>query len=132
MPYELLIKLGAIFHLVCALFHIAFPRMFNWKENLSELSAEKNIIIRQNLHIMNVCLLLFWLIFAIIPFFFSSELLVTPLGKTILFLIIIFWIVRIFILQPLFVGVKTKESWQMIIFFLIGFILFIIPGISLL
>lgn len=131
MPNELFLKLGAIFHLICALFHIAFPKMFNWKENLSELSADKRLIIKQNLHIMNICLLLFWLVFAIVPFFFSTELLTTSIGKTILILIIGFWIIRIFILQPIFVGVKTKESWQMIIFFLVGFIFFAIPCLSI-
>lgn len=132
MPYELLLKIGAVFHLSCALFHIAFPKMFNWNGNLSELSAEKGVIIKQNLHIMNICLLLFWLVFAILPFFFSSELLVSSIGKTILFSIIVFWIIRIVILQPIFVGIKTKESWQMIIFFSIGFLFFLIPGVSLL
>ena len=131
MPNELFLKIGAIFHLVCAFFHIAFPKMFNCNENLSELSAEKSIIIKQNLHIMNICLLLFWLVFAIVPFFFSSELLTTSIGKTILILIIVFWTIRIFILQPIFVGIKTKASWQMIIFFLVGFIFFIIPGLKL-
>ena len=103
MPYELFLKMGAVFHLICALFHTAFPKMFNWNENLSELSEEKSIIIKQNLHIMNICLLIFLLIFAIVPFFFSSELLATSIGNTILFLIIVFWIIRIFILQPLFI-----------------------------
>ena len=131
MPNELFLKIGAIFHLICALFHIAFPKMFNWKENLSELSAEKSLIIKQNLHIMNICLLLFWLVFAIVPFFFSTELLTTSIGKTILILIVAFWMIRIFILQPIFVGVKTKESWQMIIFFLVGFIFFTIPCLSI-
>jgi hypothetical protein len=131
MPNELLLKIGGIFHLVCALFHIVFPKMFNWNENLSELSAKKSLIIKQNLHIMNICLLLFWLIFAIVPFFFSSELLTTSIGKMILILIITFWIIRIFIFQPIFVGIKTKESWQMIIFFLVGFIFFIIPCLSI-
>lgn len=132
MPNELLLKIGAVFHLICALFHIAFPKMFNWNENLSELSGDKSVIIKQNLHIMNICLLLFWLVFAIVPFLFSSELLTTSIGKTILLFIIVFWLIRIFILQPIFMGVKTKESWQMILFFLFGFIFFAIPGLSLL
>ncbi len=132
MPNVLLLKIGGVFHLICALFHIVFPKMFNWNENLSELSDDKSIIIKQNLHIMNICLLLFWLVFAIVPFFFASELLTTSIGKTILISIIVFWIIRIFILQPIFVGLKTKESWQMIIFFLFGFIFFVIPGFSLL
>jgi hypothetical protein len=132
MPNELFLKIGAVFHIICALFHIVFPKMFNWKENLSELSGDKKFIIEQNLHIMNICLLLFWLVFAIVPFFFSSELLTTSIGKSILVLIIVFWIIRIFILQPIYVGIKTKESWQMIIFFLFGFIFFVIPGLSLL
>ena len=131
MPNELFLKLGAIFHLICALFHIAFPRMFNWEDNLSDLSAEKRLIIKQNLHIMNTCLLLFWLVFAVVPFFFSTALLTTSLGKTILILIIGFWGIRIFVLQPVFVGVKTKESWQMIIFFLVGFMFFTIPCLSI-
>ena len=132
MPNELFLKIGAAFHLICALFHIAFPKMFNWNDHLSELSAEKSAIFKLNLHIMNICLILFWLVFAILPFFFSSELLETPIGNTILFLIIAFWIIRIFIIQPIFVGVKTKESWRMILFFLIGFVLFIIPGVGVL
>lgn len=131
MPNELFLKIGAIFHLVCALFHIAFPKIFNWNEKLSELPTEKSLIIKQNLHIMNICLLLFWLVFAIVPFFFSSELLTTSIGKTVLILIIAFWVIRIFILQPIVVGVKTKESWQMIIFFLVGLVFFIIPGMNL-
>jgi len=131
MPNELFLKIGAIFHLVCALFHIAFPKKFNWNENLSELSSEKYLIIKQNLHIMNICLLLFWLVFAVVPFFFSSELLTTSVGKTILILIIAFWVIRILILQPIFIGVKSKESWQMIIFFLVGFVFFIIPCLSI-
>jgi hypothetical protein len=131
MSNILLLKLGGIFHLICALFHIAFPRMFNWDENLSELSGEKKIIIKQNLHIMNLSLLLLWLIFAVVPFFFPSELLTTSIGKTILFSILVFWIIRIFVLQPILAGIKTKESWQQIIFFLVGFIFFIVPCLSI-
>jgi hypothetical protein len=130
MSNELLLKIGAIFHLICALLHVAFPKLLNFKENLSELSPEKKVIIKPTLHIMNICLLLFWLAFAIIPFFFPSELLTTSIGKTFLALIIVFWIIRIFILQPIFIGLKTKETWQMIIFFFIGFVFFLIPGLS--
>ena len=130
MSNELLLKLGGIFHLICALFHIVFPRMFNWDENLSELSGEKNIIIQPNLHIMNLSLLLLWLIFAVVPFFFPSELLTTSIGKTILFSILVFWIIRIVVLQPILAGIKTKESWQQIIFFSVGVIFFIVPCLS--
>jgi hypothetical protein len=40
--------------------------------------------------------------FAYIPFFYSNELLTTQLGKAVLTCIIFFWVVRIFILQPIF------------------------------
>jgi hypothetical protein len=130
MSNVLLLKIGAVFHLVCALMHLAFPKMLNLKENLSELSPKRRIIIEPAFHIMNFCILVFLLVFAIIPFYFPSELLATSIGKTFLASIIAFWAIRIFILQPIFIGLKAKESWQMIIFFLIGFILFLIPGIN--
>jgi len=111
MSDELFLKIGGVYHLLCALLHIFFPRLLRWENNLKGLSAGRKTIIRQSLHIMNLCLLLFWLILAYIPFFYASELLETHLGMGVLTSIVLFWAVRIFVLQPVFMGVKTRESW---------------------
>jgi hypothetical protein len=68
--------------------------------------------------------------FACIAFIYSQELLSSKLGVGILFMIVLFWIIRILVLQPLFVGFKTTMSKLQVGFFLVGLILFIIPLID--
>ncbi|HUV09062.1 MAG TPA: hypothetical protein VMX75_15115 [Spirochaetia bacterium] len=131
MPNELFLKIGGIYHLLCALLHVFFPRLLRWENNLKGLSVGKKTIIKQSLHIMNICLLLFWLILAYIPLFYANELLETQLGKAVLTSIVFFWVVRIFVLQPVFIGIKTRESWRMSIFFLLGFMFFFIPWVGI-
>ena len=131
LQMETLIQIGGVYHLLCAVIHIFFPRMFQWEGNLKGLTPESRLIIRQNLHIMNICLLLFWLMLAVIPFFFANVLLTTALGKTFLTCIVLFWTIRILVLQPVFVGVKSKESWQMILFFIPGFAMFLLPWVNI-
>jgi hypothetical protein len=129
LKYEFLIQLGGIFHLICGLFHIIFPRMFKWKEHLRGLSKDDLKIIKENLYISNICIMLFWFILAYIPFFFAHEILTTQIGKTLLTAIIIKWIIRIFILHPIYSNVKEKLSILRVLFFLTGFLLFFIPWI---
>jgi hypothetical protein len=129
MANDILIKIGGIFHLICALSHLFFPKVFKWEDNLRELSKIKQKKIKQMLYISNTSTMMFWLILSYIPFFFSNELITTQLGKSILTGIVFFWIIRIFLIQTIIVGIKTKESWQRIIFFMIGFIFFFIPWI---
>ena len=76
---------------------------------------------------MNWCMAVFWVILAYISLVHTSELLIPGLGRTLLVSIVIFWIIRIFVLQPLYVGIKNRMSWQMIGFFLVGLILFAVP-----
>jgi len=130
MQYELCIKLGGIFHLICALFHVVSPRIFKWRENLNILPEENKATIKESLYISNICILLFWLILAYIPFFYPHELLTTSMGKSLLTCIIIIWIIRIFILHPIFSDIKKKFSIIRIIFFLSGFLLFLLPWIK--
>lgn len=132
MLYEYLIKTGGVFHLVCGLFHVAYPKMFKWKKNMEDLREKEKKVIKENLYVSNASMLVFWIIFAAIPFFYSHELLTTPIGKALLSSIVIFWVLRIFVIQTFIAGLKTKESWFRIGFFLIGFALFSIPLIGIL
>jgi len=127
--YEFLIQLGGIFHFICSFFHIIFPRMFKWKEHLSGLSKEDLKFIKENIYTSNICVMLFWFMLAYIPFFFPLEILTTQIGRTLLTAIVIIWIIRIFILHPIFSNLKEKLSILRVIFFFIGFLLFFIPWI---
>ena len=130
MRYEVLIKLGGLFHLICALFHVVYPRMFRWNKKLSNLPEINKSIIKENLYISNSCIFLFWLILAFLPFIYSRELLTIPLGKGLLTCIVIFWFIRIFILHPVFSDIKQRLSIIRIVFFLCGFLLFLIPWVK--
>jgi len=124
------IKAGGIFLFICAIFHLVFPHIYHWQEKLIRLEKEDATSISNTLKLMNYCQFILWLIFAAIAFFFSHELLSTQLGKFILTLIVLFWIIRIFLLQPLYVGCKTTLSKWQILFFMAGLTLFLIPWIN--
>jgi hypothetical protein len=126
----LLIKLGGIFHFICALFHIFFPHIFQWKSKLNTLSEENKDKILSSLNLMNCCQFIFWLIFAYIPFFYADDLINSQLGEGLLTTIVLFWIIRIFVLQPIIVGFKTQISRLQVVFFTIGLLLFFVPWIT--
>ena len=105
MKTNVMLKIGGIYNILCALLHVIFPKMFNWNNLLESLPGEKRFIIEQNLHIMNWCLAIFWVILAYIALKHTSELTKPGLGRTLLTSIVIFWVIRIFILQPVYVGI---------------------------
>jgi len=123
MDSELIVRITGGYNLTCAVLHLFFPKMLNWKKDLLSLTNDN----RACMKILNLCLMAFWLIFGFIYLFHTTEIVNTYLGKSILASMVLFWILRIFILQPAYLGVKTKESIIMIFFFLIGLILNILP-----
>ena len=127
MKIELLLKVGGIYNILCALLHVAFPKMFNWGAILLLLPGDKRPFLEQPLHIMNWCMAIFWIILAYIPLAHTSDLLKPGLGRTLLASIVAFWIIRIFVLQPVYIGLRDPISWQMIGFFLVGLFLFSVP-----
>lgn len=127
MEKELLLKIGGIYNILCALLHVIFPKMFKWGKILKLLPRDKRLILEPSLHIMNWCMAVFWVILAYIALVHTSELLMPGLGRTLLASIVIFWVIRIFVLQPLYIGIKNRASWPMIAFFLVGLILFAVP-----
>jgi hypothetical protein len=124
------IKAGGIFLFICAIFHLVFPHIYHWQEKLVRLEKKEAADISNTLKLMNYCQFILWLIFAAIALFFSHELLSTQLGKCILSLIVFFWVIRILLLQPLYVGCKTTLSKWQILFFMTGLTLFLIPWIN--
>jgi hypothetical protein len=127
MKIELLIRIGAAFHFVCALFHLFFPRMFKWDERLAPLPGESRRVIGESLHVANSSAFLFWLVLAYVPLVHAEEMLTTPIGTSLLTCIVVFWVIRIFIVQPMYSGFKTRLSILRAVFFLCGSLMFVIP-----
>ncbi len=130
MKHELLLKIGGVYNVLCAFLHVVFPQMFKWQVILSELPGDKRPLIEQPLLIMNWCLAVFWIILAYIAIIHSKDLLKQGIGRALLVSIVAFWLIRIFILQPLYIGLSDPISFKMIGFFLVGLFLFGIPLIG--
>jgi hypothetical protein len=121
MKTDLLI-IGGFYHLGFAIFHLFFWRLFNWKKDLAYLS----IINRAVMQILNLCLTFVFVVVAYISIFYSSDLISTSLGRVIIGSISMFWLIRLGE-QLFFFGLKKRPSIILIILFIIGFIIYLIP-----
>jgi hypothetical protein len=124
---KILLKIGGLYHFLCAVLHVFFPHVFKWGERIASLSGDNFMIINANLNIMNYCLLVFWVMLAYLPFFHTSELLETKVGKALLAFVVIFWCIRIFVLQTVFVGYNSSDSIILGSIFFVGMLLFAVP-----
>lgn len=87
-----------------ALFHIVFPRYFNWKEELKSLS----LINRQMMTVHTFFIALVVFLMGLLCMTSAPELIETKLGKTISLGLGIFWLVRLFIQF----SVYSSELWR--------------------
>lgn len=113
---------GGIFHLVIAIFHLFFGRIFHWKEDLASLTRVNRAIMQ----ILNLCLTFLFLVITFVSFAHPTELISASLGRTILASIALFWVLRL-ILQFVFFGVRHRVSNLFIIIFAVGALLYLIP-----
>lgn len=122
MSAETAVVLGGIFNIAFAVFHVIFWRLFHWKRDLASLS----FINRQVMQILNLCLIFAFLIFAYISLFHTAELLDTSLGRALLLLISVFWVLRA-IEQVVFFRLRRALSAAFFVIFLIGALLYGYP-----
>ncbi len=127
MYLKVLIIIGGIYHLSWAVFHIFWPKVFNWKQALANL----DFINRSLMHIQSIFLLLMFFIFSFISIFHVNEMISTSLGLTLIASFSLFWLIRI-IVQIKFFGYKDKISVFFLILFLFGFIIHLVPFLILL
>jgi len=99
---ETLIIAGGIFHLICALFHIVFPKLFKWNLLIKDINQTNKNHIKDIIYTSNSLIGLIWLMFAVLSLLMPNELIATRLGNYILFIITGIWFVRIFILFPIY------------------------------
>lgn len=119
---QTLLIAGGAFHLALAVFHLFFWRIFHWKEDLPSLTR----INRAVMQILNLCLTFLFFIMAYVSFVHASELISSPLGRTILASIALFWVLRL-ILQLVFFGARHRVSMLFIVVFAVGVSLYLIP-----
>lgn len=122
MSNESIIISGGLYNLSLTVFHLYFWKLFHWREDLASLS----IINRSVMQILNLCLTFVFLIFAYLSLFHITELLTTHLGRSLLLLMAIFWLLRA-IEQVYFFGLKNHVSKGFFIFFMLGAVIYIMP-----
>ena len=116
---ENLLKIGALFHIVFALFHLLFWKLFDWVQDLKKLSH----INKSVMQILNLRLIFVFLVFAYISYFNALEMLATKLGLTMTLAIALFWGFRS-IEQIIYFGVKKFASNILLLLFLSGTFLY--------
>ena len=119
-----LITIGGIYNILFALFHTGFWKMFNWNAELEKLDF-KNKWAMQILNIQTIYYLIFT---AVICFVFKNELLTTRVGKWLLIGMAGFWFVRA-MEQFVYWEMGAASTIIMVLFFLSGSGLFLVPAI---
>jgi hypothetical protein len=119
---EYLIKIGGCYHIAFAIFHLLFWKLFKWKKDLKNISW----INRSVMQILNLRIIYLFLVFSFISLFYTKELLNTELGRIINLSISYFWILRT-VEQFIFFSVKDSRSLLMVIIFISGAILYLVP-----
>lgn len=118
---DLLVKIGGIYNLGFAVFHLFFWKLFHWKEDLASLTSLNRAVMQ----ILNLCLTFVFLLFGYLSLFYTPELLASGLGKTLLMGIAIFWFLRM-IEQIIFFGLRNKRSVAFTVIFLFGSLSYIL------
>jgi hypothetical protein len=108
-----LIKIGGGATTGWLIFHLLFWRLFGWRRQLRKLDLVNGGIMQ----VLNLCLSLVFLIFAIISLWFAEELLRTALGQVMLAGMSVFWLLRL-IEQPVFFGFSKASTVFSLLFIL--------------
>lgn len=122
---KVLLYVGAAYHLAFALFHLGFWKLFRWQDELPKLG----FINRNIMQILNLCLTFIFLAIAWISFVHADALSATALGRTLLIVIALFWLLRAF-LQAFYFGIKDMRSFAFLLVFVAGATLYLVPFIS--
>jgi hypothetical protein len=117
MTPERWLLVAAGFNAAVALFHVAFWRLFRWKEDLPKLRA----VNRGVLQVMNLMLIYAGLALAACQMALSAEWVGTALGRVALGGVVGFWLLRA-ALQPFF-WPRTAASWAFMALCLLGALL---------
>jgi hypothetical protein len=122
---EILVIGGGIYMLTLIVFHVLFWHIFKWPDSLMSL----NKINKSTIQVLNLSITFIFVIFGYISFMHTDELLNTQLGKSMLMLISILWLFRA-VQQVVFYDNKHKASIGLTVYFIVGALLYGIPGFT--
>ena len=121
----MLVKAGGLYNIILVVFHVLFWRIFDWDRELNKLSFLNRAIMQ----VLNISLLLVFVIFSYISLIHANELLTSPLGRSLLTLMALFWLART-AQQIVFFKLHHWSSWGFTLFFFTGFLIYAIPAIN--
>jgi len=122
MDADLLVRLAGAHSFAFALFHMAFWRLFRWRETLARATLADRAI----LQILNLRLIYVFLGVAVLCFAFTSELHATSLGRAVLIGMSLFWVGRT-IEQFVFLRIDRPMIHVLTALFVAGAALFALP-----
>jgi hypothetical protein len=120
---EIHLKVIGVLLMLLSAIHLAFPKYFSWKQELSSLS----LVNRQMMYVHTFFIALVILLIGILSFTLSEDLVTTALGKQISLGIGLFWGIRLYFQ---FFGYSSK-LWRGKVFETVIHILFSILWIYL-
>ncbi|MCP3923798.1 MAG: hypothetical protein GY714_14545 [Desulfobacterales bacterium] len=124
MTGKILLIIGGVYHLLFAIFHLFWPKLFQWDKNLSSLDE----INRQLMPIMSGLFIYIYIVIFIMSSFFSESIIGNSLGNVFLLSIAGFWFLRAG-MQIVYYGLKEKAAVVFFIIFIAGIGLYTIPAI---
>ncbi|MEK7724760.1 MAG: hypothetical protein AAB336_10455 [Acidobacteriota bacterium] len=116
-----LIYIGGVYCLIFAIFHLAFWKLFDWKNDLPKLNA----VNRGVMQVLNLRLTYVFFVVAFLSFFFADDLINTKLGNVILGSISIFALMRA--VEQLIFWEIEKIGIAFFFIFLLGAGIFAVP-----
>ena len=122
---EILIKVGGYYNIVLVIFHLLFWHIFDWNKELRSLSP----VNRSIMPVINLSLTLVFVIFAYISLRHTEEILNSPMGRSLLLFMALFWLARS-LMQVIFFKLRHWLSFAFLGYFLIGTLLYGIPAAS--
>ena len=115
---ETAVVAGSFFHLGFAVFHLFFGRVFSWREDLASLTAVNRAVMQ----VLNLCLTFVFLVFAYVSAFQTAEITSTSLGRALLALIALFWLLRT--IEQVVFFTRSRLSAGFCVIFLLGALLY--------
>ena len=98
---ELHLKIIGVLLITLAFIHVAFPKYFNWKRELSLVS----LINRQMMYVHTLFIAVVVFLMGFLCFTSANDLITTSLGKKVSLGLAVFWAARLFVQ---FVGYSSK------------------------
>lgn len=120
-----LVLIAGIHSLVAAIFHLTFPRLFQWHITLQSLSNTNKAIMK----ILNIQLIIYFLMIGVLFTSSYTSILENPIGRFVLLGNGIFYTVR-FVLHFVYFKINSSAHYILIIAFLVGMFCSLYPVVT--